>query len=59
METNWHKKVYDLMPMPQRLEVAKVAHELRSQLPTLTRDGSIELVIKLWDLIEREEAKHG
>ena len=59
MDQNWHRKVYELMPLPQRVEVARVAHEFRSQIPTLSRDGSIELVIKLWDLLEKEEDKHG
>jgi len=59
MDQNWYRKVYELMPLPQRVEVARVAHEFRSQIPTLSRDGSIELVIKLWDLLEKEEAKNG
>ena len=59
MDQNWDRKVYELMPLPQRVEVARVAHEFRSQIPTLSRDGSIELVIKLWDLLEKEEAKNG
>lgn len=59
MDQNWHRKVYELMPLPQRVEVARIAHEFRSKIPTLSRDGSIELVIKLWDFLEKEEAKNG
>jgi len=55
MDKNWYKIIYNELPPRQKVEVGKVAHELRSQIPTLTRDGAIELIMKLWDLMEKEE----
>jgi hypothetical protein len=55
MDKNWYKIVYNELPPRQKVEVGKVAHEFRSQIPRLTRDGAIELTMKLWDLMEKEE----
>lgn len=55
MDKFWHRQVFEMMPLPQRVQVAKVAHEFRSKVPGLNRDGSIELTIKYLDFLERRD----